>query len=247
MPTSESSPTTDGLVAADLGRRFGDRWVLRHVDVTIQPGEVVALIGPNGGGKSTLLALLAGLLAPTEGSVTLDGRETATLATAATGSIGLITTRPGLYPLLTGRENLHYFGGLYGLDADEIDARTAPLLARLDMQDHLDRPVASGSAGMQQKISLARALLLKPSMLLLDEPTANLDPISTQHIHEVVQQEAKSGVGIVLCTHDLHAASHVCDRAVVLAGKVVADEALDGPRQPPPQSALHDLYARAAE
>jgi len=247
MPTSESSPTTDGLIASDLGRRFGDRWVLRHVDVGIHPGEVVALVGPNGGGKSTLLALLAGLLAPTAGAVTLDGRDTATLATAATGSIGLITTRPGLYPLLTGRENLHFFGGLYGLDAAEVDARTGPLLERLDMRDHLDRPASSGSAGMQQKISLARALLLQPRILLLDEPTANLDPISTHHIHEVVQEEAKSGVGIVLCTHDLHAASHVCDRAVVLAGRVVADEPLDGPRRPPPRSALHHLYAQASE
>jgi len=248
MPTSSSSGTDEtGLLARGLGRRFGDRWVLRGVDLELRGGSVLALIGPNGGGKSTLLSLLAGLLAPTEGTVQLDGHDTATLATAATGSIGLITTRPGLYPLLTGRENLHFFGGLYGLAADEVDARTGPLLERLGMHDHLDQPAAAGSAGMQQKVSLARALLLRPRVLLLDEPTANLDPISTRHIHEVVQEEARRGVGVVLCTHDLHAAAHVCDRAVVLAGRVVAEQALEGHRQPPPNSELHRLYALAIE
>ncbi len=248
MPTSESSAHAEarGLVARGVGQRFGDRWVLKDVDAEVRPGVVVALIGPNGGGKSTLLALMAGLLVPTEGSVQLDGRDTSTLATAATGSIGLITTRPGLYPLLTGRENLHFFGGLYGLAPSEVDARTGPLMERLGMAEHLDRPIADGSAGMQQKVSLARALLLEPRMLLLDEPTANLDPISTQHIHEVVQDEARRGVGVVLCTHDLHAAEHVCDEVIVLDQRVVATRTLEGPRQAPPEGQLHRLYALAS-
>jgi ABC-type multidrug transport system ATPase subunit len=223
MPTSDSSGTLDGadegLVARGLGRRFGERWVLRGVDVQVRGGEVLALIGPNGGGKSTLLALMAGLLAPTEGQVTLDGRDTATLATDATGSIGLITTRPGLYPLLTGRENLHFFGGLYGLDEEEVDARTGPLLEQLGMHDHLDKPVAAGSAGMQQKISLARALLLHPKMLLLDEPTANLDPDTTARVEAWLTDLIKRHDWPVLwVAHDPQQIGRVADAHLRIAG-----------------------------
>ena len=238
---------TGHLVARGVSRTFGPFVAVQDVDLEMHGGEVLGLIGPNGGGKSTLLLLLAGLLEPTAGTITLDGVPTQHLARQAAGAIGLITTAAGLYPLLTGRENLHFFGGLNGLPPDDVDARTLQWMEQLDMTDALDKPAGAASAGMQQKISLARALLLRPKLLLLDEPTANLDPVSTRHIHEAIADQAQRGVGVVLCTHDLHAAEHICDRVGVMNRSLLAVEALDGPRGAPPEGALHRLYARALQ
>lgn len=208
-------------------------------------GELLALIGPNGGGKSTLLLLLAGLLRPTGGTVTVLGHPAHELATARTGSVGLITARPGLYPLLTGRENLAFFGGLLGLGAGEVRERATSLVERTGLAEHLDLRVGAYSTGMQQKLSLVRALLMRPALLLLDEPTANLDPVATRVIHAAMREQADAGVAVVLVTHDLAVAEATCDRVALLRQRVLATEALDGPRAVPPPGRLHALYQRA--
>lgn len=230
------------LVARGLGRSYGARTPVRDVDLELAPGEVLGLIGPNGGGKSTLLLLLAGLVRPTAGTVTLGGVPCAELARAATGSVGLITAEPGLYPLLTGAENLAFFGGLYGLDRATVAARARPLLDELEVAEDLDRPSSAYSSGMRQKVSLARALLLEPRLLLLDEPTSNLDPLSSATIHRAVRARADAGVAVVLATHDLHAAEHVCDRVAVMRGTIVGTTRLEGTRAAPPPGRLHELY-----
>jgi ABC-2 type transport system ATP-binding protein len=217
--------------------------VLNGVDLEVNTGEVLGLLGPNGGGKSTLLLLLAGLIHPSEGRVTIAGMDASQLATASSGVVGLITAEPGLYPLLTGRENLHYFGGLYGLSPKEVDTRAEPLLEELGIVGQLERPSRGYSSGMRQKVSLTRALLLEPKMLLLDEPTSNLDPISTMTIHEAVRRQADQGVAVVLCTHDLHAAESICDRVVMLKQVVLGSETLKGERCAPPAGQLYQFYA----
>lgn len=229
------------LEARGLVRRYGDRTPVDGVDLDLHAGELFGLIGPNGGGKSTLLLLLAGLVAPTEGTVTVDGRPTTALATEATGAIGLVTAEPGLYPLLTGRENLHFFAGLHGLPPETVDARSAELVQRLELTDALDRRVGAYSSGMRQKVSLIRALLLAPRILLLDEPTANLDPVAAHLLHAAVRQAADEGVAVALATHDLHAAEHVCDRVAVMDGRLGAPVGLDGARRTPPRGRLLEL------
>ena len=233
------------LTARGLGRRVGGRAVLDDIDLDLLPGEVVGVIGPNGGGKSTLLLLLAGLLRPTHGEVRVQGVLAERVARQAQGRVGLLTAEPGLYPLLSGRENLRYFGGLYGLSPDQVDQRTGPLLDELHLGAAVDRPVHTGSSGMRQKLSLARALLMDPAVLLLDEPTANLDPVSARTIWQVVRQRADRGLAVLVCTHDLVAAECLCERVLLVAGRVLEETRFPPPRGLPPVSHLFAPYQAA--
>lgn len=242
-------PSSDAplVTATGLHRRFGKRSVLEDIDISVLPGEVLGLVGPNGGGKSTLLLLLAGLLRPTRGTVFVGSVPAHKVAVRQTGTIGLITCDPGLYPLLTGRENLRYFGALYGLSRWESDARVEPLLADLDFGDALDRRVAEYSSGMAQKVSLARALLMQPRLLLLDEPTSNLDPVSAHTIHDALRRLADEGLGTVLATHDLASAEMICDRVAVLNRRIHHVETFDGPRRAPEPGRLLSAWQAAME
>lgn len=230
------------MIASGLTRRYGARAVVEGVDLELMPGEILGLIGPNGAGKSTLLAMLAGLVRPSSGSVTVDGVLASDLAVKAQGKVGLITAEPGLYPLLTGRENLRFFGALYGRSPEEVDARSRPLLQALRVDEALDQPSGSYSSGTRQKVSLARALLLDPRLLLLDEPTSHLDPVSSHLIHAAVRARADQGTAVVLATHDLYTAEHICDRVAAIDRRIVRILRLEGERRPPPRGRLLDLY-----
>lgn len=208
------------VVIEGAGRTFAGRAVLTGVDLRVAPGELIGVVGPNGGGKSTLLMLLAGLLAPSTGRVRIGGIDACALSLAAAGRVGLVTARPGLYPLLTGRENLWHFGGLFGLSPREVDERAAPLVQALGLGAGFDERVGRMSTGMQQKVSLVRALLLAPPLLLLDEPTANLDPLVARALYAEVRRRVDAGLACVLVTHDLSAAEAVCDRVLIVNGRV---------------------------
>jgi ABC-2 type transport system ATP-binding protein len=201
-------------------RSFGQRVVLSRLNLTILGGEMVGVVGPNGGGKSTLLLLMSGLLRPTVGTVTVCGVEAHALSRTAAGQVGLVTARPGLYPLLTGRENLRHFGGLFGLSAREVDEKAEPLARALLLTSGFDERAGRLSTGMQQKLSLIRALLLSPKLLLFDEPTANLDPLASRVLYAEVRKRADEGLACVLVTHDLPSAEAVCDRVLIIEGEV---------------------------
>jgi ABC-2 type transport system ATP-binding protein len=235
------------IVARGLGRTFGKTVVLEDIDLEVSPGEVLGLIGPNGGGKSTLLVLMAGLVRPTAGEVMVDGVPAHQLAQTRTGSVGLITAEPGLYPLLTGAENLQFFGGLFGLTPREVADRAAPLLAEVGLEDDMTRSVSEWSSGMKQKLSLVRALLLDPKVLLLDEPTANLDALSAQTFYVAVRRRADQGIALVIATHDLVAAERLCDRVALVAGTVPQVETLQGPRSAPEPGRLLTLLQSHGE
>jgi ABC-type multidrug transport system ATPase subunit len=208
------------VVMKDAGRSYGNRVVLSGLNLAVCGGEMVGVVGPNGGGKSTLLLLMSGLLRPTTGRVTVCGIEAYTLSLAAAGRVGLVTARPGLYPLLTGRENLRHFGGLFGLSPREVDEKAGPLARALELTAGFDERVDRMSTGMQQKLSLIRALLLSPRLLLFDEPTANLDPLASRVLYAEVRRRADGGLACVIATHDLSAAEAVCDRVFIIDGRV---------------------------
>jgi len=232
------------VVAQGLTRRFGARTAVEDVDLEVAPGEILGLIGPNGGGKSTLLLLLAGLVRPSAGQVTVISEPAHVVAMQESGAIGLITAEPGLYPLLTGRENLHFFAGLYGEPRHAVDASVEPLAAELGIAAEIDRPASDYSSGTRQKVSLVRALVLRPRLLLLDEPTSHLDPLSTHRIHQAVRARADEGVAVVLVTHDLHAAESICNRVLAVNRRLQGTEVL-GKAQVPALSRLHGLFEAA--
>ncbi|MFK7930388.1 MAG: ABC transporter ATP-binding protein [Myxococcota bacterium] len=228
-------------------RSFSRTQVLGDVDLDVFPGEVLGLIGPNGGGKSTLLLLMAGLISPSQGTVQVGGISAEKLAVQQRGSVGLITAEPGVYPLLSGWENLEFFGRLFGMGRAQTRERVAPWLDELHLAPHMDRRTGTWSSGMKQKLSVIRARLLQPKVLLLDEPTANLDPLSADAIYRVCRSEADAGLAVVIVTHDLRAAELLCDRVAIIEGGVRHIETMPGQRQVPTPSHLLPLYQHHVE
>jgi ABC-2 type transport system ATP-binding protein len=213
------------IAAAGLTRKFGDRVVVDDVTFAVERAEIVALLGPNGAGKTTTLRMLAGLIAATAGTVTIDGvAMTGSSGSALRRRIGFLTEAPGLWDRLTVRENLAIYSNLYQLEAWE--RRAAPLLDILDLNAHLERRAAELSKGMRQKVALTRALLHDPDILLLDEPTSGLDPEVTRGVRELLTARKARGSSILLSTHNLAEAERVADRVAVLQERLLA---LDAP------------------
>lgn len=229
----------------NASKRFGTREVLAGVSGEVHSGEVVGVVGPNGAGKSTLLLLMAGLLRATSGTVTVCGLPADRVALDSAGLVGLVLAQPGMYPLLTGWENLHYFGGLFGLPREQVVQRAAPLLERFALTSNdLDARLATWSTGMQQKLSLVRALLLDPRLLLFDEPAANLDPLAARVLYQELRQRADDGLACVLVTHDLVAAEAICDRVWIVKHRIVEELRPDHPGHELPAGPLLEAWRR---
>jgi ABC-2 type transport system ATP-binding protein len=208
-----------------LGKSFGARRACWDISFEVARGEVFGLLGPNGAGKTTTLRMLAGLIAPDAGRALVAGErvEAGKAGSAALRRrVGLLTEAPGFYDRLTARENLRYFGRLYGLAAHEADARASRLLGRFSLTAHEGRPFAELSRGMKQKLAIARALLHEPEVVFLDEPTVGLDPEATREVRATVAQLAAEHATIVLCTHHLDEVERLCARAAFIAGRLLA-------------------------
>jgi ABC-2 type transport system ATP-binding protein len=209
------------IVAHGLTRRFGPRTVVNDVSFEVARSEIVALLGPNGAGKTTTLRMLAGLIAPTSGSIAVDG----VLLTRTTGArlrarMGFLTEAPGLWDRLTVRENLRIYCGLYGLvRPDQVIDRA---LAVFDLSDHAAARAAELSKGMRQKVALARALLHEPPVLLLDEPTSGLDPEIRRGVRKLLEERRAAGCSILVSTHNLDEAERIADRVAVLDERLLA-------------------------
>jgi len=210
------------LRASALKKRFGDLCAVDDVSFTVGPGQALGLLGPNGAGKSTTMLLLAGVLAPDSGTVTLRGQSDPTRASVRS-QLGYAPQAVALYPELTARENLTLVGRLYGLRGARLRQRVdqALLLARL--VERADERVGRFSGGMQRRLNLAAATVHEPSVLLLDEPTVGVDPQSRAHIFECIEELKQSNVSIVYSTHYLEEAERLCDSiAIIDHGKILA-------------------------
>ncbi len=197
--------------------------VLRRLDLQIRRGEFVALLGPNGSGKSTLLRLLAGLTRPTSGKILIGGWELPDEAAAVRAQIGLVSHRTLLYDNLTARENLHFFARLYALE--NIAERVDSLLRQVGLYKRGDSLVRTFSRGMQQRLSIARALLHAPDVLLLDEPYTGLDQDAGHTLDELLAQAHAAGHTIIMTTHELDRAARIASRVLILQRGAVGYDA----------------------
>ncbi len=213
------------IAATNLTRRFGSRVAVEALTFEVRSGEIFALLGPNGAGKTTTLRLLAGLVAPSSGSIVIDGlRVDRTAADHLRARIGFLTETPGLWERLTVRDNLLTFARLY--DVPRPEAAVARLLEAFNLLDRQHDPAALLSKGMKQKLALARALVHDPPVLLLDEPTAGLDPETAREVRSRIADLRQRGRAIVLSTHNLDEAERLADRIAVLDTRL---RALDTP------------------
>ena len=207
-----------------LTRRFDTRVAVDALSFELQPGRVLALLGPNGAGKTTTMRMLSGLLAPSSGSAQVCGHPLGQRDEdndAIRARCGVMPEAPGFYERLTALQNLRFFGGLQGLDDAAVDQRCAEELKRFHLQDRAGDLVGTYSKGMKQRLALARALLHRPALLFLDEPTAGLDPKATQELHALIRELRDGGSGIVLSTHTLEEAEALADDVLVLDTRAI--------------------------
>jgi ABC-2 type transport system ATP-binding protein len=209
------------ITANRLTRRFGDRVVVDDVSFEVGRAEIVALLGPNGAGKTTILRMLGGLIAPTSGSVVVDGVQL-TRATGATlrRRIGFLPEAPGLWDRLTVRENLAVYANLYKLQA--ADRTIDRLLDLFELTAHQAARAAELSKGMRQKVAIARTLLHDPQILLLDEPTSGLDPQIARAVRRLLDDRRGQGCTILDSTHNLDETERLADRVAVVQRRLIA-------------------------
>jgi len=207
----------------NLVKRYGDKAAVNNVSLQVKGGEVFGFLGPNGAGKTTTIKVIVGLLQPTAGTVKVAGYDVQTQPLPAKAASGYVPDTPNLYAKLTGRELLRFVGDLYDLDRKQVAQRTEELLQMFDLTSAADDTVDSYSHGMQQKISLAAALMHDPKVLVLDEPTVGLDPKSARLIKDILRQMAERGAAIFLSTHILEIAERMCDRiGIINKGELIA-------------------------
>jgi ABC-2 type transport system ATP-binding protein len=206
----------------EISRRFGPLLALDRVSFRVERGEIVALLGPNGAGKTTASRIIAGILAPSEGDVSVDSISVSDDPNAVRRRCGMVTDQPALYERMTLIAYLSFFAALY--DVASPRKRATELAALLGLSDRLEARVGSLSRGMKQKVAIARALVHDPAVLLLDEPATALDPETARALRTFIVSLRGRDRAILLCTHDLDEAQRIADRVIVLYKGRVARE-----------------------
>ncbi len=210
------------LAIRQVSKSFGQHHVLNSLDLELKPGELLCLLGRNGAGKTTLLRILTGLLRPEAGSVWLENQQIDYAEPHARHDIGLVMHQPFLYEHLTGIENLRFYARLYQVADDKTALEAAS--ARVGMQRFAHKPVRAYSRGMKQRLTIARALLHSPRILLLDEPYTGLDLQGSQTFNQLMLEQKQQGRIILMTTHDLSHALPISSRFAFLARGRVSDE-----------------------
>lgn len=212
------------VLTRQLGKRYGSLWAARDISLEVQPGEIYGLLGPNGAGKTTTLRMIAGLLQPDEGDVSLGGRHPHEEPIVCKRMLGFLTGNTGLYERLTALELLHFFGKLHDIDKKTRTRRIEELVEELGLGDFAGRPCGTLSTGQKQRVNIARTLLHQPQVLILDEPTSGLDIISAEFILRIVMSCRDQGKTILFSTHILAEVELLCDRiGVINKGRLVCE------------------------
>jgi len=212
------------IVIEHLSHRFNSRYALKDLSYEVRQGEIFALLGPNGAGKTTTIRLVNGLYTPTSGRINVLGMDSVRQGSQIRQQTGVLTETSALYERLSARENLLFFGRLYGVPESLLLKRTDEILQFFGLKNRESERVGAYSKGMKQRLALARAFLTHPRILFLDEPTSSLDPESTQQVHELIESLCRQEENTVfLCTHRLEEAERLADRVAILnSGRLLA-------------------------
>lgn len=235
------------IVTENLTKKFGSFTAVDRLSIKISKGDIFGFLGANGAGKTTAIRMLCGLLSPTSGTGQVAGFDIRTSGDRIRNKIGYMSQKFSLYGDCSLRQNLELYGALYGLEASSIRKRTDELATFLDMQALLDRRTGELPAGWQQRLSLACAELHEPDILLLDEPTGSVDPLSRKTFWDFIIELASSGKTVLVTTHHLDEAEY-CSRISIMVDGIVA--ACDSPYQLKKQtsaSTLNDAFLRIVE
>jgi ABC-2 type transport system ATP-binding protein len=231
----------------DVTKRYDEIVAVNHMNLTIDKGEIFALLGPNGSGKSTTLKMLMGLLEPTAGEVSVLGIDVRKDPVAVKQQVGYVPESPNIYEFLTGIEYLDFIADIYGVPNDEKKQRITEYLKALQLEGREGDMINSYSDGMKKKISLISAFLHKPKLLILDEPLNALDPRSARIVKDLLHELKMQGVTTILSTHVLEIAEAVCDRiAIMYQGNILALGNMDELRRRAslPGSGLEDIFLK---
>jgi len=214
------------IEASGLGRRFGETWALKNIQLQVAPGEFLAVLGRNGAGKTTLVRLLTGQMRPTEGTVTIAGHDPAGAPTELRRLVGVMPEEGALLEDLGGSQYLHFAGRLHGIPMATLEARIRELEACLQVDFHTPCPIRDYSYGMKKKLAFSSAILHGPAVVFLDEPFEGLDPSVVRTLLELLGHLRSQGVTLVMTSHQLSLAERLCTRVILVEeGQAI----LDGP------------------
>ena len=229
--------------ASELHKRFGEKVAVEDVSFVAPDGKITGLLGPNGAGKTTSLRMVAAMVKPDRGHAEIDGFDTSKQREEVLRRLGVLPDARGLYPRLTARENVRYYGRLHDLDGDALEKEIDRLFALLDMGELADRRVHGFSQGERVKVAIARALIHRPHNVMLDEPTNGLDVMSTRAMRELVRRLRDDGCCVVFSSHVMQEVAALCDEIFVIArGKVVAHGSPDDLRGQTGKADLEDAF-----
>ena len=234
------------IEARGLKKSFGSVEALKGVSFSAPDGKVTGLLGPNGAGKSTTLRILYTVLTPDAGIATIDGDDVCAASMAVRRNIGVLPHTSGLYPNLSARENIAYYGRLLGLQEKALDKRIDELAGLLDLEEVIERRAKGFSQGERTKVALARALVHKPKNLLLDEPTNGLDVMATRALRELILRLRDEGICILFSSHIMQEVAALCDEIVIIgSGQVVASGTPEALREQTGEQGLEDAFVKA--
>jgi ABC-2 type transport system ATP-binding protein len=206
-----------------LTKRYGSFTAVDQIDLEVPKGELFGFLGPNGAGKTTTLRMIAGILKPSGGSISIAGVDVAADPIGAKMKLGFIPDRPFIYEKLTGSEFLRFVAGLFDQEGDEVEHRARELMALFDLEEWKDELVESYSHGMRQKLIISSAFVHRPDVIVVDEPMVGLDPKAAKILKDLFREYTKRGHTIMMSTHTLEVAETLCDRVAIIAkGKIRA-------------------------
>jgi len=229
-----------------LTKRFGSFTAVDDISFSVRSGEIFGFLGANGAGKTTAMKMLTGLLAPTEGSATVAGFDIYRQTESIKRSIGYMSQRFSLYDDLTPRENIRFFGGIYGLTRAVLNSKCEELLESLDLTEAADTRLAALPLGWKQKLAFSVALLHEPKLVFLDEPTGGVDPVTRRRFWELIYKAALDGVTVFVTTHYMDEAEY-CDRvSIMVDGRIAALDTPEKLKQGIGADTMNEVFIRLA-